>query len=74
MRSPADRLVSISRLNSWRVLNLDMSLRQIATIMGWSLKHASVVIEHYAMVSPAETDEVLEKLEAAKKAEKKGEV
>ncbi len=51
-----------------------MSLRQIASIMGWSLKHASAVIEHYAMVSPAETDEVLEKLEAAKKAEKKGDL
>ncbi|WP_253188523.1 tyrosine-type recombinase/integrase [Rhodobacter sp. 24-YEA-8] len=57
-----------------RLLNLDMSLRQIATIMGWSLKHASAVIEHYAMVSPAETDEVLEKLDAAKKAAKKDEM
>lgn len=57
-----------------RLLNLNMSLRQIATTMGWSLKHASAVIEHYAKVSPAETDEILEKLEAATKASKDDEL
>jgi len=33
---------------------------------GWSMRHASNVIEHYALVSPSETDAVLLKLARAR--------
>lgn len=49
-----------------RLLNAGLSLSQIASHMGWSLRHAANVIEHYARVSPDETDAVLEKLAKAK--------
>lgn len=50
-----------------RLLNAGLSLSEIAGHMGWSLRHAANVIEHYAQVSPAETDSVLVKLAQAKK-------
>ncbi|WP_434286253.1 tyrosine-type recombinase/integrase [Celeribacter sp. SCSIO 80788] len=50
-----------------RLLNADLSLRQIATLMGWSVRYAAQVIELYARVSPNESDAVLARLEAAKK-------
>lgn len=53
-----------------RLLNADLSLRQIATLMGWSARYASQVIEIYARVSPDESDEVRRKLERAKQQEK----
>lgn len=49
-----------------RLLNADLSLAEIATHMGWSIRHAAQVIEHYARVSPDETDAVLVKLALAK--------
>lgn len=49
-----------------RLLNADLSLRQIATLMGWSVRYAAQVIEIYARVSPDESDFVLARLEAAK--------
>ncbi|MBN9885866.1 tyrosine-type recombinase/integrase [Salipiger abyssi] len=49
-----------------RLLNAELSLRQIATLMGWSDRYASRVIEIYARVSPDESDAVLARLEAAK--------
>ena len=49
-----------------RLLNAGLSLSEIANHMGWSLRHAANVIEHYAQVSPAETDKVLGKLALAK--------
>jgi integrase len=49
-----------------RLLDVGLSLSQIASHMGWSLRHAANVIEHYARVSPSETDAVLIKLEKAK--------
>ncbi|NVK57158.1 MAG: tyrosine-type recombinase/integrase [Alteromonadaceae bacterium] len=49
-----------------RLLNADLSLRQIATLMGWSVRYASQVIEIYARVSPDESDAVLTRLEAAR--------
>ncbi|MCA0846068.1 MULTISPECIES: tyrosine-type recombinase/integrase [Rhodobacterales] len=52
-----------------RLLNADLSLRQIATLMGWSVRYASQVIEIYARVSPDESDEVSRKLERAKQQE-----
>ena len=50
-----------------RLLNAGLSLSEIAGHMGWSLRHASNVIEHYARVSPSESDAVLVKLAAAKR-------
>lgn len=50
-----------------RLLNAGLSLSEIAGHMGWSLRHASNVIEHYARVSPSESDAVLLKLAAAKR-------
>lgn len=50
-----------------RLLNAGLSLSEIANHMGWSLRHAANVIEHYAQVSPAETDAVLKKLADAKR-------
>lgn len=49
-----------------RLLNADLSLRQIATYMGWSVRYAAQVIEYYAHVSPDESDAVLTRLKAAK--------
>ena len=49
-----------------RLLNAGLSLSEIASHMGWSLRHASNVIEHYARVSPSETDAVLLKLARAR--------
>jgi len=53
-----------------RLLHAGLSLSQIASHMGWSLRHAANVIEHYASVSPSETDAVLIKLAGSKRAEK----
>lgn len=50
-----------------RLLDAGLSLSQIASHMGWSLRHAANVIEHYARVSPGETDAVLVKLASAKR-------
>lgn len=49
-----------------QLLNADLSLREIAQHMGWSLRYAASVIEHYARVSPDETDAILVKLALAK--------
>ncbi|MEC3861197.1 tyrosine-type recombinase/integrase [Mesobacterium sp. TK19101] len=48
------------------LLNADLSLAEIANHMGWSVRYAANVIEHYARVSPDETDAVLVKLAQAK--------
>lgn len=50
-----------------RLLHAGLTLSEIANHMGWSLRHAANVIEHYAQVSPAETDMVLAKLAKAKR-------
>ncbi len=50
-----------------RLLNAGLSLSEIAGHMGWSLRHASNVIEHYARVSPSESDAVLIKLAEARR-------
>ncbi|WP_152463679.1 tyrosine-type recombinase/integrase [Roseivivax sp. THAF30] len=49
-----------------RLLDAGLSLSEIASHMGWSLRHAANVIEHYARVSPGETDAVLLKLQQHK--------
>ena len=43
-------------------LNAGLSLAEISNHMGWSIRYAANVIEHYARVSPDETDTVLVKL------------
>ncbi|WP_415836586.1 hypothetical protein [Palleronia rufa] len=42
-------------------------MNQIANHMGWSLRYAASVIEHYAAVSPAESAEVLDLLKREKR-------
>lgn len=49
-----------------RLLNVGLTLAEIANHMGWSIRHEANVIEHYARVSPDETDSVLVKLAQAK--------
>lgn len=49
-----------------RLLNSGLTLAEIANHMGWSVRYAANVIEHYARVSPDETDAVLVKLAQAK--------
>lgn len=48
-----------------KFLNAGGRLAKIANYMGWSVRYASNVIEHYATVLPSESDEVLRKLSAA---------
>lgn len=50
-----------------RLLWADASLKEIATCMGWSIKHASEVIGRYAALSPEMSDGIAQKLEAARK-------
>ncbi len=50
-----------------RLLDAGLSLAEIANHMGWSIRNAANVIEHYARVSPDETDAVLVKLSQAKR-------
>jgi len=49
-----------------RLPNSGLSLGEIAACMGWSVRYAAAVIDHYAMVSPDETDAILVKLARAK--------
>lgn len=62
------RLQDARGTSATRLLNAGLSLSEIASHMGWSVRHAAAIIEHYARVSPDESDAVLEKLERAKKA------
>jgi integrase len=48
-----------------RLLEAGADLKEIATHMGWSLKHASEVIERYVALSPAMSDSLAEKLRKA---------
>lgn len=48
------------------LLNVGLTLAEIANHMGWSIRYAASVIEHYARVSPDQTDAVLVKLAQAK--------
>ena len=49
-----------------RLLNAGLTLAEIASHMGWSIRHAAAVIESYARVSPEESDAILVKLARAK--------
>ncbi|TMV80417.1 phage integrase family protein, partial [Thioclava sp. BHET1] len=46
-----------------RLLEAGADLKEIATHMGWSVKHASEVIERYVALSPAMSDSLAKKLE-----------
>lgn len=48
-----------------RLLEAGAELKEIATHMGWSLKHAAEVIERYVALSPAMSDSLAEKLKQA---------
>ncbi len=50
-----------------RLLEAGLGLNDIASHMAWSIRYAAQVIEHYAVVSPDETDRVRNALEAALK-------
>jgi len=45
-----------------RLLRAGLTLSQIATHMGWSVRYASQIIEHYATVAPDASDEILAQL------------
>ncbi|MEY8831348.1 tyrosine-type recombinase/integrase [Sedimentitalea sp. XS_ASV28] len=47
---------------------LEAGLNDIASYMGWSIRYASQVIEHYAVISKDETDRVKRVLAVAQKA------
>lgn len=48
-----------------RLLEAGAELKEIATHMGWSIKHAAEVIERYVALSPSMTDGLAEKLSLA---------
>lgn len=48
-----------------RLLEAGADLKEIATHMGWSIKHASEVIERYVALSPAISDSLAAKLRKA---------
>lgn len=48
-----------------RLLEAGAELKEIATHMGWSLKHAAEVIERYVALSPAMSDSLAAKLRQA---------
>jgi len=50
-----------------RLLWADASLKEIATCMGWSLKHAADVISRYAALTPGMSDGIADKLAASRK-------
>ena len=50
-----------------RLLDAGAELKEIATHMGWSIKHASEVIERYVALSPAMSDSLAAKLKKAEK-------
>lgn len=52
-----------------RLLDANLSLKEIANYMGWSIRYAANVIERYAKISPSESAVILTKLEKAKKDE-----
>jgi len=45
-----------------RLLMADASMKEIATAMGWSIKHAAEVIERYTALSPEMSDGIADKL------------
>lgn len=68
--SPDLRLQDCRGTAATGLLNAGLSLSEIANHMGWSIRNAANVIEHYARVSPDETDAVLVKLAQAQRGTK----
>lgn len=64
---PELRLYDARGTAATRLLWADASLKEIATCMGWSLKHAAEVISRYAALAPGMSDGIAEKLEASRK-------
>lgn len=64
--SPELRLQDARGTAATRLLDAGLTLAEIASHMGWSIRRAAQVIEHYARVSPAETNAVLIKLAKAR--------
>ena len=50
-----------------RLLNAGLSLAEIASHMGWSVRYAAAIIEYYARVSPEESDAILVKLSQSRR-------
>jgi site-specific recombinase XerD len=48
-----------------RLLLVGASLRELATVFGWSLRHAAAVIEAYAAMNPQASDDLLTRLGSA---------
>lgn len=66
LSDPTLRLQDTRGTAATRLLRAGLGLNQIANHMGWSLRYAAAVIEHYAAVSPAESAEVLDLLQREK--------
>lgn len=64
---PELRLYDARGTAATRLLLADASLKEIATCMGWSIRHAAEVISRYAALSPEMSDGIAKKLEAARK-------
>ncbi len=56
------RLYDMRGTAATNLIRADCSLREIATYMGWGLRHASNIIETYVRLVPEESDRVAEKL------------
>lgn len=64
---PELRLYDARGTAATRLLWAGADLKEIAVHMGWSLKHASEVIERYAALSPGMSDGLLAKLEKVRR-------
>lgn len=64
---PELRLYDARGTAATRLLWADATLKEIATCMGWSIKHAAEVIGRYAALSPEMSDGIAEKLTLARK-------
>lgn len=62
---PELRLYDARGTAATRLFQAGAELREIATHMGWSIKHAAEVIERYVALSPEMTDELAMKLKEA---------
>lgn len=61
------RLYDLRGTAATALLRAGCSLNEIAITMGWGIRHAANIIEKYAALVPEVSDEVLEKLMAARK-------
>jgi integrase len=66
--APELRLQDCRGTAATMLLNAGLELAPLADFMGWSVRYAAQVIEHYARVSPAQADAVLVRLAQARAA------